>query len=99
MPCDCSTPAYRWLLNNRWFGGYIRNYREGRGVPLRQKVLTLAALWLTIGLTMQVGVSSWYGRVILVGIATGVTVYLLRVKTFRPGADARSGLVRPSPPC
>ena len=23
---------YQWLVTNRWFGEYIRNYREGRGI-------------------------------------------------------------------
>jgi hypothetical protein len=32
---------YNWLLNNRWFGHYIRNYLEGKGVPLRVKVLSI----------------------------------------------------------
>src|SRR3970040_1641060 len=39
---------YRWLHTNRWFGAYLTNYREGRGLPLREKVLTLCALWLAI---------------------------------------------------
>ena len=25
---------YNWLMNNKWFGNYIKNYNEGRGVPL-----------------------------------------------------------------
>ena len=25
---------YYWLMNNKWFGNYIKNYNEGRGVPL-----------------------------------------------------------------
>ena len=40
---------YNWLMTNRWCGAYIRNYREGRGIPLKQKVLTILLLWLTIG--------------------------------------------------
>jgi uncharacterized membrane protein YbaN (DUF454 family) len=40
---------YTWLMNNRWLGGMIRDYREGRGIPLRQKLLTMIILWMTIG--------------------------------------------------
>jgi uncharacterized membrane protein YbaN (DUF454 family) len=72
---------YRWLLTNRWFGEYIRNYREARGIPPRQKLLTLTALWLTILVTAHVAITSWPGRLVLIGIAAGVTVYLLRAKT------------------
>ena len=74
---------YHWLLNNRWFGAYIRNYREGRGIPLREKVLTLAALWITIGFAAVVVVPAWWGKLILAGIAAGVTLHVLRLKTMR----------------
>lgn len=72
-----------WLLTNRWFGAYIRNYREGRGIPMREKVLTLSLLWLTIAATTSLVLDSWPLRLLLVAIAAGVTVHVLRVKTFR----------------
>ena len=74
---------YHWLLNNRWFGEYIKNYREGRGIPLRIKVLTLIALWLTIGFTTLHVVSVWWGQFILLVVAVGVTIHLVRIKTFK----------------
>ncbi len=75
---------YHWLLTNRWFGEYIRNYREGRGIPLKQKVLTLVLLWLTIGYAALFVVSLWWIKLILVGIAVGVTIHLVRMKTYKP---------------
>ena len=36
--CKSSTRMYDWLLSNKWFGEYIRNYKEGRGLPLRTKI-------------------------------------------------------------
>jgi uncharacterized membrane protein YbaN (DUF454 family) len=75
---------YRWLMTNRWCGEYIRNYREGKGLPLRQKVLTILLLWLTIGYTVWLAISLWWLRLILLGIAVGVTVHLVKIKTYRP---------------
>ena len=75
---------YRWLITNRWCGKYIRNYREGRGMPLRQKVLIILLLWLTIGSTAWLAVSQWWIRLTLLGIAIGVTIHLVRMKTYRP---------------
>ncbi len=75
---------YHWLLTNRWFGEYIRNYREGRGIPLKQKVLTISLLWLTIGYAAWFVVSPWWVKLILLGIAVGVTTHLIRMKTFKP---------------
>ncbi len=75
---------YRWLLTNRWFGEYLRNYREGKGIPLRQKVLTLMLLWLTIGYTVLFVASLWWIKLILLGIAVGVTMHLGTIRTFTP---------------
>lgn len=79
-----SEQCHHWLMNNRWCGEYIRNYREGRGIPIRQKVLTLLLLWLTIGSTVYWAVSQWWLRLLLFGMAIGVSVHLLRIKTYRP---------------
>jgi len=79
---------YHWLLNNRWFGEYIKNYQEGRGIPLREKTLTLIALWLTIGSTTLLVVSVWWGQLILLGVAVVVTIHLVMIKTFKRDASA-----------
>ena len=79
---------YHWLLNNRWFGEYIKNYREGRGIPLREKALTLIALWVTIGFTTLHVVSAWWGQLILLAVRVGVTIHLVRIKTFKRDANA-----------
>jgi uncharacterized membrane protein YbaN (DUF454 family) len=81
-----SARFYHWLLTNRWCGAYIRNYREGNGIPLRQKVLALLLLWLVIGYTAWLVVSLWWMKVILVAIAIGVTVHLARIKTLKRAA-------------
>lgn len=86
---------YNWLLNNRWCGEYIRNYREGRGILLKQKVLTLLLLWLTIGYTAGFVVPLWWVRLLLFIIAVGVTLHLVRVKTFRPEVKNPTTLPEP----
>lgn len=77
-----SERLHRWLLGNRWLGAYIRNYHEGRGMPRREKAVTLALLWLTIGLTGLLILSQWWARALLVAVAVGVTTYLLRLPTY-----------------
>jgi uncharacterized membrane protein YbaN (DUF454 family) len=75
---------YDWLLTNRWCGEYIRNYREGRGILLQQKILTIALLWLTMGSTAGFFVTLGWVRLILLGIGVAVTLHLVRIKTFTP---------------
>jgi len=75
---------YNWLITNRWFGAYILNYREGRGVSLKQKVFTILLLWLTMGYTVGFIVSQWWLKIILLGIASAVTLHLVTLKTYKP---------------
>lgn len=75
---------YDWLLNNRWFGTYIRNYREGKGTTLRHKITALVLLWGTISYSAIFAVSLWWVRVMLFSIATAVTIHLAKMPTYRP---------------
>jgi uncharacterized protein len=90
-----------WLLNNRFFGVYIRNYREGRGMARSTKILTLTALWLTLGLSAAFATSALWLRLLLAIIGTGVTIHLLRLKTLGPDAGephSAPTLPRPAAP-
>ncbi|MFC2034461.1 YbaN family protein [Chloroflexota bacterium] len=78
-----SQRCYNWLLNNRFLGIYIHNYLEGKGIPLKTKAFTIALLWITIGLSMWFAVQNIIIRLILAIVATGVTMHILRIKTFR----------------
>ncbi len=82
----------RWLLYNRWFGAYIRNYREGHGIPRREKFLTITALWLTIGLSATFAVSLWWVKLLLIVIAIAVTIHLVMIKTYQPGPDHKTAV-------
>ncbi len=76
---------YRWLMNNRVFGGYIRNYTEGRGIPLRLKLFTIALLWITIGISIWL-TANWIVTIVLLAVAVGVTLHIafIRAKKDRP---------------
>ena len=81
-----------WLNHNRWFGPYIRDYRAGLGIPLREKILTIAAIWLTISVTIVCFIELVWVRALLLAIALAVTVHLLRIETRRPtNADGQNG--------
>lgn len=71
---------YQWLMNNRIFGAYVRNYIEGRGMPIRMKILTILLLWLAIGLTIAFGAQNIVIRIMLVCIAVGVTAHIVLIR-------------------
>ena len=74
---------YDWLLNNKWFGNYIKNYRERKGVPLKVKVLSISFLWITIGYSVVFVVHILLIRIILILMAMGVTTHILSIKTLK----------------
>jgi uncharacterized membrane protein YbaN (DUF454 family) len=72
---------YHWLVKCSPFSEYMQNYREGRGIPLRQKLLSISLLWLTIGTTIWLAVTVWWLKAFLILVAAGVTVHLGTIKT------------------
>ncbi len=76
-----SEKFYHWLLNNKLFSFYIRNYIEGKGMPLKIKIFTLTLLWLSIGISIWIGTQNLAIRIILALVAAGVTVHIITIKT------------------
>ena len=74
---------YGWLLNNKWFGSYIRNYLERKGITLRAKIVTVTLLWITIGASVAFAVETLVLKLILVIIAIGVSIHILSVRTLK----------------
>lgn len=79
-----SDRLYEWLTHHKWFGTYIRSYREHRAITLWTKILSITLLWCTMTYSALALVSSWVVRAVLAAIAIGVTVHLLSLKTATP---------------
>ena len=78
-----SDRLYAWLIHHRWFGSYIRNYREHRAMSLPAKITVLTLLWVVIGYSAFFVVQVAWVRVLLVVIALGVTIHLLQLTTLK----------------
>lgn len=78
------------LLSNRWFGRYLRDYREGRGIPVRIKTWTLSLLWTAIALSAIFATSLLWVRILLGTIALGVTLHILMLPTTRKVGKLKS---------
>jgi len=76
-----SEKFYHWLLNNKWFGKYIKNYREGKGIPLKVKILSISLLWLTIVFSTIFIVDNLFVIIVLILIATGVTIHIISIRS------------------
>ncbi|MDP2965825.1 MAG: YbaN family protein [Pelolinea sp.] len=77
-----SETLYRWLLNHKLLGTYIRNYREHKAIPLTTKILAVVTLWAAILYSMFFVTENLYLRIILLSIAAGVSIHILHFKTL-----------------
>lgn len=76
-----SKKFYVWLLSNRWFGQYIRDWRAGKGIPLSAKITATALIVATFGTSIVFFVPIDWVKVMMVGIALAVVTYLWRLPT------------------
>ena len=85
-----SERMHRWLLNNKWFGEYIRNYQEGRGLTKKTKITALTVLWVTIGFSTVFMLDRLLPaqlvlpmQLIMIAVAIAVSAHILRLPTFK----------------
>lgn len=83
-----SPRLHHWLHANPLFGDYLRRWRNGEGMPLRAKIVTLSLLWLSLSTSALLAVPEdlWPVRIALALTGVGVSVHILRIKTCRPPA-------------
>lgn len=43
-----SQGLYNWVINHKYFGSHVKNYREGKGMPLRAKFFSLSMMWVFV---------------------------------------------------
>ncbi|NLN71754.1 MAG: DUF454 domain-containing protein [Thermoplasmatales archaeon] len=81
-----SPRMYEWLTRNRYFGEYIENYREGKGVSRRTKIHALVFLWSMLAISalfMRNGILT----AVLPVVGAAVSAHILLLKS-RPASSA-----------
>lgn len=81
-----SDRLHQRLITHRTLGPYLRNYQEHRAITRRARIVALVTLWGTIGYAVLRPVDSLALRVLLLVIATAVTVHLVRLTTLTDNA-------------
>jgi uncharacterized membrane protein YbaN (DUF454 family) len=82
-----SEKLHSWLMNNRFLGPYIRNFREKRGMPLSAKIATLILFWGSISISIwRIDIPALQMTLAVVGVF--VTVLILRIKTLRESTSS-----------
>ena len=78
-----SPRLYQWLLNHKYFGTYIRNFRENKAIPLRAKIISLLLMWGTMLYSIFFLIPLVWVKILLFLIAGGVTYHKLSVKRLK----------------
>lgn len=77
-----SQKLYNLLINNKHLGEYIKNYREGRGIPRKTKLIALLMLWSSIGFSILFVLDNVYVKALIFLIAVGVSWHIVSLKNF-----------------
>lgn len=77
-----SSRLYEWLITNKYFGSYIENYRLGKGIPLKAKVIGVSVLWLSMGYTILNVVPLVIIKLLLFCTALFFSWFILKQKTL-----------------
>ncbi len=79
-----SERLHGWLMGNRLLGGYIRNFKERRGITVRAKIMTVALLWLPLLYSVYRLDILWLElMLVLMGLVWSVLIF--RMKTLKEG--------------
>ncbi len=62
-----SQRLYDWLISNKTFGPYLKDYREGKGIPRRAKVLALSMIVIFVSFAVFYAIEATQIKV-LVGL-------------------------------
>lgn len=73
---------YHWILNHRWFGRHVRDYRERGGMARGPKYLLLATVWIAVGVSTIVVLDVLWQRLLLLAFGAALSIWVLRLKTL-----------------
>ncbi len=76
-----SDRLYSRLINNKYLGEYIRDFREHKSIPLRTKIYAITIMFITMGYTIFFVVEQIWLKILLLAIAIGVSIHIASYNT------------------
>lgn len=88
-----SRKFYVWLVSNRVFGKYIRDWRAGLGIPRNAKILATTMITVTIGTSaaLFIPATMLWVKLLMIAIGVGVVAYIWWLPTRRNDPPDREG--------
>lgn len=91
-----SPRLHAWLIQHPRLGPFLRMWWTDHAVPKRAKVLAIAVVWISMGLSIVFLVDQMWLRAMLGVVLIALTVFLARLRTYSPGAIPDAGPDAPS---
>lgn len=70
---------HNWLLEHPHLGPMIHDFMDGQGIPLRAKIISISAIWVSISISVFFLIPLLWVKIFLIAIGLCVTIYLLRL--------------------
>lgn len=80
-----------WLVEHDHLGPLVRGYLAGGGIPLRVKRMAIAMVWISFPASAFLLVPVVWIQIVLLTLAAGITLYLLRLPTTPPEENSGQG--------
>ena len=74
-----SKKMYRWMLSNRIFGKYLKDYHEGKGIPIRVKIGTILFLWIVLIISILIIKPETMVKIIFLVIGILVSIHIISI--------------------
>ncbi len=72
-----------WLVENRLFGGIVRDWRAGLGFTIRAKSIAIGAIIMTFTISVVFVIDITVIRVGLIALAIALVIYIAQLPTKR----------------
>ena len=79
-----SQRLYDWVINHKYFGEHVKNFREGRGMPKKAKFMAIGTMWVFVSISVLFGIPDhmlMIKIITILGAATG-TGYVISLRTM-----------------
>ena len=75
-----SQKLYDWLITNKTFGPYLKDYREGKGMPKKAKIVAVSMIILFTGFAVFFAIENLIFRVMVGALGLiGIFYVILKV--------------------
>ena len=75
-----SEKFYNSIISNKYFGKNVKDYLDGRGIPLKAKIAAVGILWVSISVSWWFINILWV-RILLPTLALLITWFILKEPT------------------